>query len=39
VTLQIAFDVVIVATLVSLLTAQIRERAAAGRAEGERRDG
>ncbi len=39
VTLQIAFNLVIVATAASLLTAQIRARAAAGRARGDRPDG
>lgn len=39
VALQIAFNVVVVATSVTLLTAQIRERAAAGRAGGDRPDG
>ena len=39
VTLQIAFNLVIVATAASLLTAQIRARAAAARAGGDRPDG
>lgn len=39
VTLQIAFDLVIVATAASLLATQIRARAAAGRAGGDRPDG
>ena len=39
VTLQIAFNLVVVATAVTLLTAQIRARTAAGRAGGGRPDG